>query len=82
MNFEVQCHCGCASLTKASFFGDYLEIIDEEVINNCPSDDMTYSYFTNKAGHPYVRTKDLYSTNMIVYNNQDSYSSSFVSYEK
>lgn len=48
----IQCHCGCASLTKASFWGEYLNMIDGDVIVNCPSDDMVYSYLSTLAGHP------------------------------
>ena len=70
----VQCHCGCSSLTRAEFFGDGLELIDEEVIKNCPSDDFVYTYFSNRAGHPYIRTNGEYFTNMQPYNANDSYS--------
>lgn len=70
----LQCHCGCASLQKTDFFADNLDLIDDEVINNCPSDDLTYTYFSNKAGRPYIRTKGLYFTNLTPYNNNSSYS--------
>lgn len=70
----VQCHCGCSSLTKAEFFGDGLELIDDEVIRSCPSDDFVYTYFSNKAGHPYIRTNREYFKNMQPYNASDSYS--------
>ena len=70
----VQCHCGCSSLTKAEFFGDGLQLIDEEVIKNCQSDDFVYTYFSNRAGYPYIRTKGEYFTNMQPYNATDSYS--------
>lgn len=76
--FNMQCHCGCASLTKAEFFGKYLEIITDEIINNCPSDDIVYTFFANQAGYPYVRTKELYFTNMEPYNDSGSYSKSVV----
>lgn len=70
----LKCHCGCASLTKAEYFGNYLDCIDDEVIRNCPSDDMVYTYFANKSGHPYIRTKEQYYTNMIHYNEGTGYS--------
>lgn len=76
--FDMQCHCGCASLTKAEYFGKYLDLIDDELIENCSSDDIVYTYFANKAGIPYLRTKDLYFTNMIPYNDCDSYSDAVV----
>ena len=75
---ELQCHCGCASLMKASFLGDFLDKIDDEVMSNCPSDDIVYTYFANKAGYPYVRTTDEYFMNMIPYNSEESYSGSSV----
>ncbi len=71
--FNMQCHCGCASLMKAAFLGSYLDLIDEEIYANCPSDDMTYTYFANKSGYPYMRTKGMYFTNMRSYNNCNSY---------
>ena len=69
--FEMQCHCGCASLIKASFLGDYIDQIDEEVMKNCPSDDITYTYLANKAGNAYIRTKGLYFVNMKPYDIND-----------
>ena len=70
----IQCHCGCASLTKASFFGDYLDMIDNDVISNCPSDDMVYSYLSTLSGHPYRRTKNSYFMNMKPYGAVEGYS--------
>lgn len=70
----IQCHCGCASLTKASYFGDYLTMIDDDLINNCPMDDIVYSFLTTKSGHPYIRTKNLYFTNLEPYNSNNGYS--------
>ena len=67
--FEMQCHCGCASLTKAGFFGDYLVQIDKSVIDNCSSDDIVYSYFATRAGHPYIRTEKEYFLNLQSYGN-------------
>ena len=68
------CHCGCASLSKASFYGN-LNIIDDEVLSNCPSDDAVFTYFALRSGHPYIWTKQLYFTNMQPYNQSCSYSS-------
>ena len=70
----MQCHCGCASLTKACFFGKDLDLVDDELMKNCPSDDIVYTFFANKNGHPYVRTNMLYFENMKPYNAMDSYS--------
>lgn len=71
---EMICHCGCASLTKAEYFQPFLEQIDDDVIQNCPCDDVVYTYFTNKAGHPYITSKELYFRNMIPYNQGSGYS--------
>jgi len=62
--FGMQCHCGCASLTKAEYFGDCLQQVDAETIANCPSDDMLYTYFATKSGHPYIQTEKEYFVNM------------------
>lgn len=69
-----QCHCGCASLTKYSFFGDNLNMFDKELFFNCPCDDIAYTYFANKSYHPYIRTRGEYYTNMIPYNQLAPYS--------
>lgn len=70
----MQCHCGCASLTKAEYFGEYLCKIDGDVIDNCPSDDLVYTYFAYKNGHPYIRTENEYHINMIPIDSEYSYS--------
>ena len=64
VHYGMQCHCGCASLTKAEYFGDYLSQIDTEVIENCPSDDMVYTFLSTKACHPYIHTENEYFYNM------------------
>lgn len=76
--YGMQCHCGCASLTKAEFLGQYLEQVDDMIIGNCPSDDIVYSFFSNMNGYPYFRTKSTYFNNMQSYNVVESYSSKFV----
>ena len=68
--FGMKCHCGCASLTKAEYFGDYLYQIDDAVLCNCPADDISYTYFATKAGHPYIQTENLYFHNMPSYGNE------------
>lgn len=70
---ENICHCGCASLTKAEYFGAYLNDI-EKVIPHCPCDDIVYTYFANKAGHPYITSQNMYFTNMTPYNEGIGYS--------
>ncbi len=68
----LPCHCGCASLTKASFMGD-LSLIDMEVMANCQSDDFVYTYFATRAGHPYLWSDGLYYTNMQSFNPSEPY---------
>lgn len=72
--YFMACHCGCASLTKREYFGEYLERIDEDVIAHCPSDDLVFSYFATKNGHPYLHTDTLYFTNMTPCNPVKGYS--------
>lgn len=75
----MQCHCGCASLQKAEYIGSQLDLIDDTLIQNCPSDDIVYTYLSNKAGYPYIRTSGLYFENMEPFNNEVSYSASEIS---
>lgn len=74
------CHCGCASLTKASFFED-INLIDEGVMNNCPSDDAVFTYFAVRSGKPYLWTKDNYYTNLQPYNPNEPYTESDLVYD-
>ena len=60
----LQCHCGCASMTKAHYYGEYLSQIDDDVIQHCPSDDMLFTFFAAKNGHPYLRTNEEYFINL------------------
>lgn len=71
--FGRQCHCGCASLVKSEYFGGELDLIDDDVFRNCPSDDIVYTYFVNKAGFSYIRTAEVYYKNMVSYNEGESY---------
>lgn len=63
--FGLQCHCGCASLTKYEFFGKYLNDIDDELMCNCASSDIVYTYIASKNGHPYICTNNLYFYNVV-----------------
>lgn len=74
----MQCHCGCASLLKADYFGDSLDMIDEDVMKNCSSSDIVYTYFANKANHPYIRTIGEYFLNMESFNDNDGYTDSTI----
>lgn len=69
----LQCHCGCASLMKYRYIGAYIDSIDEAVIKHCLSDDLVYTYFSNRNGHPYIRTQEMYFLNMQAYNEGDGY---------
>ena len=72
--FHMACHCGCASLTKRRYFGQYLDWINDEVMENCPSDDIVFSYFATKNGYPYIHTDSLYFTNLTPYNPSEALS--------
>lgn len=71
--FGLQCHCGCASLTKAEYFEEYLSKIDDEVISKCPSDDIVYTFFASLSGHPYIRAEKQYFKNMEPFGQNDGY---------
>lgn len=73
-SFGCSCHCGCASLTQRKFFGKYLDWIDEDVIRNCLSDDMVYTFFCKKNGYDYIRTENLFYENMTPYQQSEPYS--------
>lgn len=75
--YGMQCHCGCASLTKAEYLGEYLNLIDDEIISTCASDDMVYTYLSNKNGHPYLRSNGEYFENMESYCADVPYSNNF-----
>lgn len=70
----LQCHCGCASLTKKEFFGDLLDNVDDDLMSNCPSDDLVYTYLALSSGYMYIRSQNQYFTNMVPYGNEKSYS--------
>ena len=71
-------HCGCASLTKSCFLGDYINEINDDLIQHCPCDDIVYSYLSVLNGHPYICTRNEYFLNMQPYNEQISYSESLI----
>ena len=75
---QCQCRHGFASLVKAEYYENLLGLIDDELIKNCPADDIVWTYLANKAGHPYLRTKGEYYFNMQPYNQVESYSISDV----
>ncbi len=75
---HLNCHCGCASFVKYEYFGEYLEKIDDDVIRNCPSDDILFTYFAAKTGHYYIRTKETYFLNMKPIGGNEPYSDRFV----
>jgi len=79
---HLNCHCGCASLTKREFFGDSFDNIDEEVMANCPADDIVYTYFCSREGYYYVRTKNVYFLNMMKYRDVSPFSKSISNYNE
>ncbi|MBR4454518.1 MAG: hypothetical protein IKS33_09725 [Bacteroidales bacterium] len=72
--FGMQCHCGCASLVKKEYFGEYLDLFDNDIYVNCKSSDVFYTYCATKNNKPYVRTQYEYFLNMKSFNSIDSYS--------
>ena len=75
VEFGMVCHCGCASLTKAVFFGDFLNSVDcRDLLENCPCDDIAYTYFSIQSGHPYYRTANEYFFNLVQNGKGDGYS--------
>lgn len=79
---HLNCHCGCASLTKYSFFDKWLDLVDDETILNCPSDDIVFTYLAARNGRYYIRTQNTYFLNMEPINNENSYSSRLFQPEK
>ena len=59
------CHCGAASLTKYAFFGDYLDVINDDLMKKCTSSDMVFTYLATKAGHPYIPTDGFYGSDYL-----------------
>ena len=75
IEFGMACHCGCASLTKADFFGGFLHDLDcRELLENCPCDDVAYTYFSIQSGHPYYRTENEYFINLTPNGDEKGYS--------
>lgn len=72
--YGMQCHCGCASLTKKEYFGDYLGRIDEDLMKSCLSSDLVFTYLATLAGHPYLRSKNMYYHNLMAIESTESYS--------
>lgn len=73
----MQCHCGCASLTKKEYLGECLNWFDEDVYANCKSDDIFYTFSAAKNNKPYVRTQNEYYLNMESYNSVVPYSENY-----
>lgn len=73
--YGKQCHCGCASLVKKEYFGDFLNDIDSDLMKHCLSDDLVFTYLAILSGHPYLRTKKVYFLNMKAIESPSPYSS-------
>lgn len=81
--FGRMCHCGEASLTKYEYFGDYLNYIDWDIMRNCTSSDLVFTYFATKSGHPYVPSKGYYGNGVTEsYNPTNGWSDNVNSYGK
>lgn len=46
-------HCGHGTLDKLDFYGDILEVLDEEIYAK-ESSDTCFTFFANRAGHPII----------------------------
>lgn len=62
--YGMQCHCGLASLTKAEYFGEWLDKIDTDLMQHCSSSDIVFTYMATRNGHPYIHTKEEYFKNI------------------
>lgn len=67
-------HCGCASLTKSEFFGEYLDCVDQEMMSRCQSDDTVYTFLQKLNGYEYVQTESLFYENMVPFNPSEPFS--------
>lgn len=63
-------HNGWSALVKLEYFSGLLDNIDDDLMQNCPSSDYVFTYFANRAGHPYVRTKRVYSLDTMKHYNE------------
>lgn len=71
ISIGVQAHCGCASLVKACYFGQYLcDLIDETVIEY-GMDDIFYTYCAVLNGVKYRYVGKSFFYNMIPNNSVD-----------
>ena len=73
--YGMQCHCGCASLVKKEYFGDYLIEVDKDLMSSCLSSDLVFTYIATITGHPYIRTKSMYYVNLPSIESNVAYSS-------
>lgn len=76
--FGMQHHCGCASLVKAEYYGDYLNEIDSDLMDNCHSSDIVYTLLANLNGYPYIHTIKDYYNNIASFNPVASYTENYV----
>lgn len=67
-------HCGCASLVRREFFGELLPLIDAEMMQHCPSDDVVYTFLQKMNDRLYAHTRHLYYDNLTPYNDTAPYS--------
>lgn len=60
-------HCGHGTLDKLEFFGDILDILDEEIYSQ-PSSDSFFTYMANRAGHPIIPVNKTLNPKIKMYN--------------
>lgn len=66
----LQCHCGCGSLVKREFYGDYMDmLLDDNLIFNGGADDIFYTYCAFLNDYRYSELPD----DISFFNNMKSY---------
>lgn len=67
-------HSGPASLVKKCYYGNFLSMVDDDLMKNCSSSDIVFSYFAFCSGHPYLCTQEEYFVNLPRFNEINGYS--------
>lgn len=71
--FNLNCHCGCASLVQYKFYNIYIENY-LKYYQHCPSSDIFFTITAYKNGYTYARTSNIYFNNMESIPNTNGYS--------
>lgn len=71
---ETKAHCGCSSLVKSEFFGQYIEELIDEKIIEIGMDDVFYTFCAALNKAPYLYVGKLFYFNMLPNNPIESLS--------